>query len=403
MEETVLFHDKKAFERETYEERMKAFGFKNIARMELFLWDLELFLQLQRILGGKLVLKGGAAVQFYMPMEVQRTSVDIDMIFCGTKDEIESALAQTEKLLGSDGNQFHFKKYVPKNPKTALPLHTYYVKIPSVLSTKELNADDDCAEQELKLEFLIVPEKWEYTRKTGENIFAVQSVFEYQILPVSYLFADKLTTLGANTIGVQDSRLDEQVKQFYDIVMIIKYCLLDLDVQTVHTVYLKRAKEEWRDRMAETYDEARIIEDVRKQLMRYAAADSGEDKVLKKYIADFHGLYLNSRVEFSPQSVACGASLVKLMYELMISNREWKKVEQALRIEQCLELKNLEGKEKGLITRKLRETLVSEFQSYSAIPANILKSKSLKRIFWAILDVDNLDEIEREVGKVGIR
>lgn len=39
-----LFHDESVFQRETLEARMKAFGFKNIARMELFLWDLEIYL-----------------------------------------------------------------------------------------------------------------------------------------------------------------------------------------------------------------------------------------------------------------------------------------------------------------------------------------------------------------------
>ena len=42
-----LFHDEAAFKRETLEERMQDYGFKNMGRMELFLWDLELFLQIQ--------------------------------------------------------------------------------------------------------------------------------------------------------------------------------------------------------------------------------------------------------------------------------------------------------------------------------------------------------------------
>lgn len=82
-----LIHDSNCFKRETLEARMKKVGIKNIARMELFLWDLEIFLQLQKTLGEKLVLKGGAAVQFYLPIQEQRTSVDIDMLFCGTLDE----------------------------------------------------------------------------------------------------------------------------------------------------------------------------------------------------------------------------------------------------------------------------------------------------------------------------
>lgn len=46
-----LFHDEKSFRRETLEMRMRDFGFKNMGRMELFLWDLELFLQIQDRLG----------------------------------------------------------------------------------------------------------------------------------------------------------------------------------------------------------------------------------------------------------------------------------------------------------------------------------------------------------------
>lgn len=33
-----LFHEKKAFERETFKERMQEFGFKNMGRLELFLF-----------------------------------------------------------------------------------------------------------------------------------------------------------------------------------------------------------------------------------------------------------------------------------------------------------------------------------------------------------------------------
>ena len=41
--------------------------------------------------------------------------------------------------------------------------------------------------------------------------------------------------------------------------------------------------------------------------------------------------------------------------------------------------------------------LIQEFASYSAIPANVLKGKNLKRILWAIVDKDNVDEIRDKV------
>ena len=76
----------------------------------------------------------------------------------------------------------------------------------------------------------------------------MESGFEYQLLPVSHLFADKLTTIGCNTIGVQDDRMDEQVKQFYDVVMLTIYRLDELDIKEVRKKYLKRAEKEWYDR-----------------------------------------------------------------------------------------------------------------------------------------------------------
>ncbi|MGN0154855.1 MAG: nucleotidyl transferase AbiEii/AbiGii toxin family protein [Lachnospiraceae bacterium] len=398
MDYTKLFHDKTAFERECLQQRMELYGFKNMARMELFLWDLELFLQIQKRLGEHIVLKGGAATQFYLPIEAQRTSVDIDMIFCGTDEAVKNTLDDITEELKENSEFFRFVEHIPKNPKTNLPMHTYFVDVPSVLSYKERNAAEGTVDkQELKIEFIMDTEDWEYTRKTGENIFAVQSSFEYQLLPVSHLFADKFTTIGCNTIGVQNERMDEQVKQFYDVVMLTKYQLDELDISEVRKKYLNRAEKEWYDRNDSPYDLQEIIADVRKQLYRYSMVDSGEDIELKKYINDFKALYLNSKVEFNPQFVACGAALVRLMYEAILEGKNWDLVKKALAIEELLELNQYEGKAKGSKTKEIRQMLIQEFASYSAIPANILKGKNLKRIFWAIVDKDNLEEIRDKV------
>ncbi len=398
-----LFHNECAFQRETFQQRMAEYGFKNMARMELFLWDLELFLHIQKILGDKVVLKGGAATQFYLPIEAQRTSVDIDMLFFGTEEEIINTLDEIESLLGTEDGLFKFHKHIPKNPKTTLPLHTYYTNIPSVLTSAERNMkEEEVPHQELKIEFILQPEQWEYEKRTGKNIFAVESPWEYQILPLSHLFADKLTTLGSETIGVQDVRMDEQVKQFYDIMMLTRYCLEKLDYSVVKEKYLKRAEHEWNVRKNTSvsvledkeYDQLDVVVDVRQQLIRYAQVDSGEDIELKKYINDFKGLYLNRIVQYEPKTVACGASLIRLMYELMLADQGWEKVKQAFVIEEKLELKHLSGPEKGQKIRELRELMIQKFSDCSVIPPRTLKGKDIKRIFWAVVNPDNLDEIE---------
>lgn len=403
MDYKKLFHKEEAFQRETFQKRMEEFGFKNMARMELFLWDLELFLHIQKILGDKIILKGGAATQFYLPRDAQRTSVDIDMLFFGTEEEIKKTLRKIEEYLGTEDELFYFHKHSPKNPKTNLPLHTYYTKVPSVLSNAERNMErESIPYQELKIEFILQPEKWEYERRTGENIFAVNSSWNYQILPLNYLFADKLTTLGCNTIGVQNERLDEQVKQFYDIMMLSRNCISEMQCSVVKEKYLKRAEQEWNTRKitlgstleGRDYEPKYIVKDVEKQLLRYQQADSGEDAELKKFINDFHSLYLNRKVQYDPKTVACGASLVRLMYELMISGMGWDKVKQALEIEKKLGMEHLSGPEKGQKIRKLRNQFVQEFGKDSVIPASTLKGKDLKRVFWAVVNIDNLNKIE---------
>ena len=64
MDYKKLFHKEEAFQRETFQKRMEEFGFKNMARMELFLWDLELFLHIQKILGDKIIGNCETSSQF---------------------------------------------------------------------------------------------------------------------------------------------------------------------------------------------------------------------------------------------------------------------------------------------------------------------------------------------------
>ena len=218
------------------------------------------------------------------------------------------------------------------------------------------------------------------------------------MLPISNLFADKLTTLGCNTIGVQEDRMDEQVKQFYDVMMISRCCYDELSFENVRAKYLARAEREWSDRKKdEPFSLECIISDVCVQLDRYAAVDCGEDAELKKHIADFKGLYLNSRIEFTPQSVSCAALRIKMMYLLMMNGQNWDCVRSAIQMEDTLELAYLSGREKGAMVKELRTALVEEFSQYSSIPAKILKAKGLKRVFWAVAQPDNLDEIEKMI------
>lgn len=387
-----LFHPLEKFEKQALEKRMNEYGFNNITRIELFLWDLELFQQIQNILKDRVVLKGGAAVQFYLPIEAQRTSVDIDMIFNGTQEEVENVLAEITKKLGGEDDLFAFKQYVPKKPKTQLQLFTYHVKVPSVLTEKELRKESTV--QELKVEFFTDTNGVEIAKMYGTNIFAASSELEYNVLTLDNLFADKLTTLGPNTIGVQDDRMDEQVKQLYDVWMLITHHHDKFNLGVIKEKFFKRAQLECYGRNI-LFEPQEIKADIYKQLRRMSEVDIGEDRDLKKYINDFKGLYLKGNINFRPYDVACAAQQIKLFCETIFNDfQDLRIVKKAFEIVDILKLSQYEGVEKGKIIRELRDILITNFASSSTLNPKLLKGKNLIRVFWAVVNKDNIEEIK---------
>ena len=208
--------------------RLKANKFNNLARMELFLWDLEIFMQIQSLLKSKIVLKGGAAVQFYLPIEYQRSSIDIDIICSVSKKEIEIILKRIESKFLGEGELFKFRLHNPRNPKTNLPLYTYYMTVLFICSDRELFRTQSNI-QEVKIEFFTSNKDFKINRISSPSLFAIKSNNKYNILNLNQLFADKLTTIGPNTIGIQKRRYDELIKQLYDIDMLFKFNFRNLN------------------------------------------------------------------------------------------------------------------------------------------------------------------------------
>ena len=393
-------HDLNCFKRETLEARMKVVGVKNIARMELFLWDLEIFLQLQKILGEKLVLKGGAAVQFYLPIYEQRTSVDIDMLFHGSLDEIQNALSQVEARFPHENDLFIFHQYEPKQPKTKLPLYTYYLQVPSVCTLRETRDSRD-GQQRIKVEFITCLDQIPIAKVPGDTIFAMESHEIYQVLPIDQLLADKLTTLGPNTIGIQDDRMDEQVKQLYDIFLLLTHHYQSLSIDVIRLYYLVRAEAEAKDR-GTLFDLAEIKSDTMVQLKRLRNLDDGSitSKQHWQYILDFISLYASrSTIRTAADWVIVGEKLRLLMAIILDTRLDISKLVQAEKIDQMLQFDHLSGAEKGRQIASFREQFIKEYGDLTGIDPKILKGKRLNRIFWAVADLDNLDEIERFVEK----
>lgn len=84
-------------------------------------------------------------------------------------------MRKIEEYLGTEDELFYFHKHSPKNPKTNLPLHTYYTKVPSVLSNAERNMDrESIPYQELKIEFILQPENGNMKEERRKHICSKQ-------------------------------------------------------------------------------------------------------------------------------------------------------------------------------------------------------------------------------------
>lgn len=90
------------------------------------------------------------------------------MLFYGNYQEVEETLKKIEEILRATDKLFHFAEHKPKNPKTTLPLHTYFVDIPSVLTSAERNKkDEEFPHQELKIEFILQSQTIEFEKGRG--------------------------------------------------------------------------------------------------------------------------------------------------------------------------------------------------------------------------------------------
>jgi hypothetical protein len=389
----ALIHDRKCFDRRTLEERLKQLEFNSLARMELFLWDLEIFLQIQSILKEKIVLKGGAAAQFYLPLDYQRTSVDIDMICATGIEEVETALSSIEQRFGGTNDLFKPRPHKPKDPKAHLPMMTYYMDVPSVCIEKELFGKKTAGTQEIKIEFHFTDEPLVIHRISSARIFALETQETYQILPVDDLIGDKLTTLGPNTIGIPAERADEQIKQLYDISWLLKFNWGNIDLSRVRKSFLARAKSEAKQRSL-TANMREIFSDMTVQMKQLSVMDLENDRKLLKLINDFQSLYVRKEQNRSPGEWAIIGAKIRLLLDYLSRNKDaTKPLNSLFQCEQSLEFNHLQGLEKGQLARRFREEFSKKFEQYSDYPAKILKGKSPARILWAVVNMDNVDEL----------
>jgi len=391
IKEENLILEKTAFSRESIEVRMRDGGFNSFSKFELFVWDLEMFLQLQRILGDKIILKGGAATQFYLPISSQRTSIDIDMICLANKEDVKSAIAKIEELLEGEGDYCKFIYYKPKNPRVGLDeLETYYEMVPSVCSELELYSTK--GKQQVKIEFLYSKGEYKINKIKQPELFALETVHEFNVLTLENLFADKLTTLGPNTIGVSDKRMDEQFKQLYDVITLFSSNIdwILRSKKTIKENYIEIAYKECKIHGIE-YNAEELYEDMHLLIKRVENIENDDELIARAY--DFQGFYLRNTVNRDKSGWVIAAYQIDLLVQFIFKdNSKILDYRNIVEIVDVLRFENIRGPERGKKNKIVREILKKAFGSDINIAADLFKKK-IERVIWELIMEYTFDEI----------
>ena len=270
--------------------------------------------------------------------------------------------------------------------------------VPSVCTENELFGGIPSS-QEIKIEFHISEDEMPINAISSPAIFAAETDRTYQILPLNTLLGDKLTTLGPNTIGIPQSRSDEQIKQIYDIASLIEFNGSNIDYDEVRKDFISSAGLEARNRGL-TVSLEEIFSDMLLQMESLSYVDMERDEELKKLINDFQSLYVRKSQNRSIAEWAMTGAKIRLLIEYL---REGKDVRNKMKListtENSLQFHSLAGVDRGKAIRMFKNEFPLAFEKQSRYPAKILKGKNPMRMAWAVMSKDNLDEVASWVDK----
>ena len=384
--------EKEVFLRSEIEKRMNDGGFNSLSKFELFIWDLEMFLQLQKKLGDKIILKGGAATQFYVPVTSQRTSIDIDMICLVSRDEVHQIISEIENEFAGVEDYCKFRLYAPKNPKLGLDaLETYFQTVPSICDEQELFATK--GKQEVKIEFIFSKDEYEINKIKQPELFALETEKKFNVLAFENLFADKLTTLGPNTIGISDERSDEQVKQIYDVITLFTSNLEHVlkNKQLIKENYEKVAHVECQIHNL-TYDKDLLLEDMKAMIGRLKNIES--DSSFLQRANDFQALYLRKSVNRDKAEWAIVGYQLELLIDYMFEDDV--KILQFREIDEFvgkLKFEHIKGPERGKLNREVRTILEASFGNITGLSVDLFR-KRIDRILWELVTFVDFQKIQ---------
>jgi len=375
-----LVHDPRFFTEESVRERAERYGFPNNLAVELFLWDCEIAAQLQRG-SDDLILKGGAAVQLHLPVEMQRGSIDIDMVTPLSEGEVEDLIRQTESRIPS----LSFRRHTPSSPINKIPLVTYFGDVPSLVSDRGSNLS-------IKTEFLMENLQLSHTSLPKANTFALETR-NIKCYTVPSLIGDKLLTLAGNTIGLRNE--EDVPKQIYDVSNLSEiHPPSQGDFSRITDTITKLIPIETGYRGLQI-GKKEVLEDVQNSLNKYCLlGTSGADRETWRNITAFQQFYINSSQRRNQDGWSERAWRLRFLSDLITSIHQGESPKaQAAKYSNVTKiskkLKTVQGK-KIIETRR---DLLNHAKPHTRFFKE-LRGKPLTRVFWQIIHKDNIEAVQ---------
>lgn len=385
--DALLIHGSKAFSKEELSWRAEKYGFTQPQILELFAWDYELTCQLQK-LSDKLVLKGGAAAQLFLPAEIQRGSVDVDIVTQLGPRELEQVMDRLSHKFGRLKPYFQFKRYSPKAPKINVPMNTYDVLLPSVFQ-------ENCS---IKVDVLTSRLPLPTVEISNTETFALK-VSRVKTLSLGALIGDKLLTLAKETVGMESE--ENYPKQIYDVEMLAfkGLRLTQNDFKNASEAIEKIVAEEAKFRNIKTSPQ-QALEDVKKTMEQYSQVDLAvATPSTKRSIKNFQQFYVNKKERQTRlYEWSCRALRIRFLATLMQSHMKGEiKADQAVQL--ILKSQEISSRIKEAEREKLpeiRRQLLAHVET--RIPKE-LRGKPIERVLWQVLTPHNMDEMARIIEK----
>lgn len=387
----ALIHDRRYFEPDYIAQRQAQYNFTQAIKVETFLWDLELFGQLQRKLGDRVVLKGGAAAQLYFAPERQRTSVDIDVIYLGDASALPDVLGSIHKAFGGDDLYFKFSKYIPSNPKTNLSLETYTVPVRAVTSKAPIF---------IKLDFHLMGSlSLPVVELEGANAFVIPLDFKPRCLSAAALLGDKLLTLAQGSVGIPPEREDDMPKQIYDLDGLSRV-VDNQDFAAVRHALDKLFEHEQSVR-SEKVSLEKALEQMVDQLERYAVLESHKsDERARAAVQNFKGNYEPQPFR-DPIAWGVASKRLQLLVKCIAARVEnpLSYLRSADRLETIVAFEEERFQEKKpRLLGALRKEFLDVLRSQGRLEiAKRLKNSRVERLLWEVLTASNVAEIEGNI------